>query len=194
MKFLKNGLFPILAALAFFLATPAQSADLYVKGGAMLSNLSDMNTDNLGFNAELGLQSDGGFVAGGIELSNHRHLADSVLGIAANGYLYPVSLGPVDPYAMIGVGASDRDILGCFAAPQDDDLKIREELVCIRDNHQPFTQAAIGAEWNLTDSFALTGEGRMRCYHSGWGDILQIGDYGDADCDTTGVLGGKFTF
>lgn len=184
---LRNLLLPIAAALALFIASPSQAADLYVKGGAMLSNLSDLNTDNLGFNLEGGFQGE--YLAGGIELSNHRHLGDSVLGVAANGYLYPLSLGPVDLYGMFGFGASDRGVI--LGMVYDD----KEELIgVLRDEHQPFSQAALGAEWNITDSFALTGEGRMRWYHSEWGDILKIGDYGDADQDTTVLLGGKVSF
>lgn len=184
----------LLILVALLMASPAY-AEVYLKGGGLLSNLSDLNTDNIGFSGEVGLRGE--YLGAGLEVSNHVHLGDSVLGIGANGYLYPFSLGPVDPYVMIGVGASNRGVTECTevsAPPAPEVVSIKDELVCLRDEHQPYSQAGIGAEWNLTDAFFLFGEGRIRLYHPGWNEVVQFSDYGDADRDTMVLVGGGIKF
>ena len=121
----------------------------------------------------------GDLLAGEIEASNHRHLGNSVAGLGANVYVYPLSLGPVDLYGKVGVGASNY---GDQEEPFVDYVK---------QNTTPYGQAMIGAEIGLTDSLSLYGEGGVRTYYEGWGDILQ---FDMAGVDTVIVAGAKFKF
>ena len=166
------------------LSIDAKAADFYVKGGGLLASVSDLNTENLGGSVEVGLQGD--FLGAGIEASNHRHLGNSVAGLGANVYVYPLSLGPVDLYGKVGVGASNRDVLKLVK--EYDDGPVYDY---VKQNTTPYGQAMIGAEVGLTDSLSLYGEGGVRTYYEGWGDILQ---FDMAGVDTVIVAGAKFKF
>ena len=166
------------------LSIEAKAADFYVKGGGLLASVSDLNTENLGGSVEVGLQGD--FLGAGIEASNHRHLGNSVAGLGANVYVYPLALGPVDLYGKVGVGASNRDVLKLVK--EYDDGPIYDY---VKQNTTPYGQAIIGAEIGLTDSLSLYGEGGVRTYYEGWGDILQ---FDMAGVDTVIVAGAKFKF
>ena len=167
------------------LSIDAKAADFYVKGGVMASNTS-FDTANVGGTVSFGLGGD--LLAGEIEASNHRHLGNSVAGLGANVYVYPLSLGPVDLYGKVGVGASNRDVLRLVKEYGDQEEPFVDY---VKQNTTPYGQAMIGAEVGLTDSLSLYGEGGVRTYYEGWGDILQ---FDMAGVDTVIVAGAKFKF
>lgn len=110
---LRNLLLPIFAALALFVA-PLAHADTYLMVGGSLANLSEVNTDNIGYSGEAGW-TDGTFAVGA-EVSNHMHLGNETLAGAVNARVF---LGDwvVKPYLSAGAGATfEGDPLAQYGA------------------------------------------------------------------------------
>ena len=124
-----KSLFAIMAALALFLFLSPAHAETYVMAGGSLANLSELNTDNIGYSGEAGWTN--GTFAAGVEVSNHMHLGNSTLAGAVNGRVFlgdwvvkPYISGGVgatfegDPLAQVGAGllwiANDEDNAGSF--------------------------------------------------------------------------------
>jgi hypothetical protein len=151
---LRNLLLPIFAVLALFIG-PAH-ADTYLMVGGSLANISELDTDNIGYSGEAGW-TNGTFAVGG-EVSNHMHLGNETLAGAVNARVF---LGDwvVRPYVSAGAGATFEG--------------------------DPLAQAGVGLMWTANDegeagSFGIYAGYEHRFYFDGFDDFDSTGDDGYA--------------
>ena len=119
----------------------ANAGEIYVGGGALMANLSDVTTDNLGGNLSVGYDADSFRIE--VETSQHCHLGNctaAIMGMAC------VDIGNrmFVPYGCLGGGST---VVGW----QFDKLVI---------------QGTVGVALQVTDSHAITVGYSHRCYNS----------------------------
>ena len=140
-----------LAAMALF-AGVAHADGLYVMGAGSLANFDDLHTDNLGYSGEAGWTN--GTLAGGVEISSHKHLGNETLGAVLNGHVFTPTWHSLRLYGTVGIGSTFEG--------------------------DPIGQAGGGVMWVANDggdsgSFNIFAGYEHRCYPDSWDSF---------DCDS----------
>ena len=95
----------VLFAAVFMFALAGQArADTYLMIGGSLADLSEVNTDNIGYAGEAGWTN--GTFAAGVEVSNHMHNGNSTLAGAVNGRVFTPEWHSLRLYGSAGAGAT----------------------------------------------------------------------------------------
>jgi hypothetical protein len=180
-------LFPLLAALALFIASPAQAEDSwYTRGGALATSGFDMK--DLGGEVEVGHQWE--YVALGMMARNHCHLGDCTPALGINVYGYPFSVGIFDPYLVAGVGIARRGTTHSLIELRGEELV---ESLFSKDEYQPYVNGGFGVEANIMPWLALYAEWKAIAYRDNVRELLDVADYNRSWDDVIGA-GVKVSF
>lgn len=142
----------ILILMMSLLHINSAQADIYVKSNITLANLTEINTDNIGYSIESGIKQNN--YAIGLELSNHMHLNKSTLAVAINGY-YFLNENNIRPYLSLGFGSTF--------------------------NSNPLVQASAGLLFNIKDNLDIYIAYKHRYYFDNFSEVLNIKNYGNSE-------------